>query len=145
VKKENKEKGMKNKEVGSRIFFWLAIICMIFSVSYYIIQTIIREDERNRDRVVNYCSDYVFEDFKQEYGDFDLIVGSAKISYIQELNSENIKSAGYKVEVKYQVDDVWYAVNYHIDIWWKERNFLDRRTDKIRENQIIDYEIVSLQ
>ena len=129
---------------SGRIFFWIAIMCMILSVSYYIIQTIIREDERNRKRVVNYCSDYVFEDFKQEYGDFDLIVGSAKISYIQELNSEDVKSAGYKVEVKYQVDDVWYAVDYHIDIWWKERNFLDRRTDLVREKQIIDYKIVSL-
>ena len=136
---------LKIKDNASRIFFWIAIICMLISVSYYVIQTIITEDERNRDRVVNYCSDYVFEDFKQEYGDFDLIVGSSEISYIQELNSENIKSAGYKVEVKYQVDDVWYAVNYHIDIWWEERNYLDRRTDLLREKQIIDYKIVSLQ
>lgn len=136
---------LKIKDNVSRIFFWLLIICILISLSYYIIQTIIREDERKRDRVVNYCSDYVFEDFKQEYGDFDLIVCSAKISYIQELNSENIKSAGYKVEVKYQVDDVWYAVNYHIDIWWKERSFLDRRTDLLREKQIMDYKIISLQ
>lgn len=138
---------MKEEDKGMHIFMWVIIIYSILLISCLVVQIIdgyIAYDEQNRYSVYSYCVNYVFEDFKQDYGDFDLIVGIGEISYIQELNEENVKSAGYNVDVQYRVDGVFHVVNYHIDIWWKERNFLDRRTDKIRENQIIDYEIVKV-
>lgn len=139
---------MKEENKGMHIFMWVIIICSILLISCLVVQIIdgyIAYDEQNRNSVVSYCFDYVFEDFKQDYGDFDTIFGMGEISYIQELNEDNVKSAGYKVDVQYRVDGVLHVVNYHIDIWWKERNFLDRRTDLLREKQIIDYKIVSLQ
>ena len=133
------------EDKGMHIFMWVIIIYSILVISCLVVQIIVRYDKENRYSVYSYCINYVFEDFKQEYGEFDTILGVGEIAYIQELNEENVKSAGYKVDVQYRVDGVLYVVNYHIDIWWQERNFLDRRTDKIRENQIIDYEVVLLQ
>lgn len=135
---------MEEEDKGMRIFMWVILIYSILVISCFVVQIIVRYDKENRCSVYSYCINYVFDNFKQEYGDFDTIFGIGEISYVQELNEDNVKSAGYNVEVKYKVHNVWCAVNYHIDIWWKERNFLDRRTDLLKEKQIVDYEIVKV-
>ena len=114
-----------NKDKGFYLFLWVAIIYALLVISCFVIKTIIIEDEKNRDSVFGYCANYVREEFTEEYGKFDLTLCIGKISYIKELNKDNIKSAGYKIELRYQVDNVWHTLNYgKKEISWIEELIL---------------------